>query len=228
MQPTKIVSYLRVSTDKQGDSGIGLESQRRIIRNAFPNSDILAEIQEVESGFNNNRPMLGEAVSMCKREGATLVFSDIDRAGRDERFLFSILPNLGVPYLDASTPHEDPNTSILMQIKKVFANIEGRKIQNRSKAATETRRLRGDKLGNPDNFTQQALQKSALKRKCIAVSLPENVRALAVIQLMEGKSNKEIAEYLNEYGFRTKNNCLFTHVQVKRIKEMFLTPRVAI
>lgn len=215
----KIVSYLRVSTDKQGESGIGLQGQRRTIRNAFPNAEIIAEFEEVESGFNNVRPKIYEAAKVCKKEKAVLVFADIDRAGRDEEFLFSILPKLGVEYKDATMPHEDPNSAI-MQFKKVFANLEGRKIQQRSRAASITRRMRGDVMGKPENFTQEVLAKSAKKRLLIAKLSPDNLKAYAVINLMKGESNNKIAEYLNEYGFRTRNGCDFTHTQVKRLKEL--------
>ena len=217
----KIVSYLRVSTNKQGESGIGLEGQRRVIRNAFPNCEIITEVEEVESGFNNSRPKLRDAVKICKQNGATLVFADIDRAGRDEEFLFSILPKLGVPYRDASAPSEDPSTSVLLQFKKVMANLEGKKIQGRSQQASITRKLRGDVMGKPENFTQDVLIRSAETRKETAIQSPENIRAYAVIKLMGGRSHKEIAEFLNLNAFKTRNHCEFTHVQVKRLIELY-------
>jgi hypothetical protein len=219
-QPNKIVAYYRVSTKIQGSSRIGLESQMRIIRQAFPNSEIIGEFEEVQSGFNNDRPKIYEAAELCRREGATLVFSDIDRASRDESFLFSTLPNLKVPYLDASAPNESQD-SMLISMKKIFAGYEGRKIQGRANQTIKTRRERGDILGNAKNFTDAAMIQSKATRELQAKSNRNTMLAVGVIRLMVGKKNTEIAAYLNKYGFKTRNNSSFTHVQVGRIKEMF-------
>jgi hypothetical protein len=134
--------------------------------------------------------------------------------------LFSILPNLKVPYLDASAPFESPD-GMLMQMKKVFSTYEGRKIQGRANQTVKTRRERGDILGNAANFTEDAMTQSKATRVLQAKRNPNNIQALGVIQLMQGKSNMEIANYLNKYGFKTRNNCDFTHVQVGRLKGMF-------
>lgn len=220
-QPQKIVAYYRVSTDKQGATGIGLESQRRTVRQAFPNSEIIGEFEEVLSGNNDSRPQVRRAAELAKETGSTLVFADIDRAGRSKNFLFNILPKLGVPYLDASTPNEDPN-SIMMDIKKIFANYEGGKVKTRAIKTVETRRKRGDILGNVGNFTTTALESSAETRRKYALENDNNKQAFAVINLMKGKSLTDISNYLNTYGFKTRGNSNFTPTQVKRVMGLYL------
>ena len=218
--PNKIVAYYRVSTKQQGESQLGLKSQERIVRNAFPNSEIIDEYTEIKSGGDNDRPLIYEAAAKCRETGATLVFAAIDRCGRDNEFLFSILPSLKVQYLSADMPNEAPN-SIVMSLKKIFANEELKTITNRNRQTITTRRERGDILGNAANFTKETLDASKKTRELQAKSNRNTMLAVGVIRLMEGKKNTEIAAYLNKYGFKTRNNSSFTHVQVGRIKEMF-------
>ena len=85
------VCYYRVSTQKQGLSGLGLESQKSIITNFInPDDVILFEFTEIESGKNRNRIELEKAIQLCKKEKATLIVAKLDRLARDVEFLFKI------------------------------------------------------------------------------------------------------------------------------------------
>ena len=91
MIETKYVAYLRVSTQKQGYSGLGLEAQREIIHNYLRDTTPISEYVEVESGRKSDRPKLKEALSQCRKEGATLIVAKLDRLARSVSFLSNLL-----------------------------------------------------------------------------------------------------------------------------------------
>ena len=85
------MSYLRVSTQKQGHSGLGLESQREIIQNHLYETPPITEFIEVESGRKKDRPKLKEALDLCRKTGATLIVAKLDRLARNVSFLSNLL-----------------------------------------------------------------------------------------------------------------------------------------
>lgn len=91
MTETKHVAYLRVSTQKQGYSGLGLEAQREIIHNYLRDTTPISEYVEVESGRKSDRPKLKEALSQCRKESATLIVAKLDRLARSVSFLSNLL-----------------------------------------------------------------------------------------------------------------------------------------
>lgn len=91
MTETKYVAYLRVSTQKQGYSGLGLEAQREIIHNYLRDTTPISEYVEVESGRKSDRPKLKEALSQCRKENATLIVAKLDRLARSVSFLSNLL-----------------------------------------------------------------------------------------------------------------------------------------
>lgn len=91
MTETKYVAYLRVSTQKQGYSGLGLEAQREIIHNYLRDTTPISEYVEVESGRKSDRPKLKEALSQCRKESATLIVAKLDRLARSVSFLSNLL-----------------------------------------------------------------------------------------------------------------------------------------
>ena len=105
MAKGSFVSYLRVSTQKQGQSGLGLEAQRKTVEDYLNGGDwnVIEELVEIESGKNNRRPKLNEAIDLCKASGATLVVAKIDRLTRDAAFLLS-LKDAGIDFIAADMP----------------------------------------------------------------------------------------------------------------------------
>ena len=94
MTETKYIAYLRVSTQKQGFSGLGLEAQREIIHNYLKDTVPIAEYIEVESGRKSDRPKLKEALSQCRKENATLIVAKLDRLARSVSFLSNLFENI--------------------------------------------------------------------------------------------------------------------------------------
>lgn len=157
MATGKWISYIRVSTAKQGRSGLGLESQRSAIHEFLNGGDweLLAEFKEVESGKNDDRPELKKALEDCQRRGATLLIAKLDRLSRDAHFLLG-LQKSGVDFVAVDMPSATPFT---VGIMAVVAEDERRRISDRTKAALAAAEARGTKLGNPQNLTRAAADK---------------------------------------------------------------------
>ena len=142
----RYVAYFRVSTDKQGRSGLGLEGQRKAVLDFLNGGawELVAERTEVESGKRaNNRPALIEALQLCRVHNATLLIAKLDRLSRDAHFLLG-LQKAGVRFIAADMPHADNFT---VGILAMVAQKEREMISERTKAALAAAKARGVKLG---------------------------------------------------------------------------------
>src|SRR6476660_4456978 len=144
----KFVSYLRVSTKRQGESGLGLEAQRKAVSDFLNggNWQLVEELVEVESGkHDHNRPALHRALEACKVYGATLVIAKLDRLSRDAHFLLG-LQKAGVKFVAADMPEAN---EMVVGIMALVAQAERRMISERTKAALKAAKARGKRLGKP-------------------------------------------------------------------------------
>jgi DNA invertase Pin-like site-specific DNA recombinase len=146
----KVVSYYRVSTTRQGESGLGLESQRETVRRYVSSHgmETVGEFTEVESGKVNDRPELTKALNVCRKNGATLVVSKLDRLSRNALFLLQ-LQQSNVEFICCDCPNVDRFT---VGILALVAQREREMISERTKSALQAARIRGVRLGtrNPD------------------------------------------------------------------------------
>ncbi|WP_316232894.1 recombinase family protein [Bradyrhizobium sp. SZCCHNPS2010] len=139
------VSYCRVSTARQGKSGLGLEAQREAVSRYLNGGQwsLVAEFTEVESGKRNDRPELAKALRACRVYGAKLVIAKLDRLSRDAHFLLG-LEKAGVDFVAADMPHANRLT---VGIMAMVADEERRMISQRTKAALAAAKKRGVQLG---------------------------------------------------------------------------------
>ncbi|UFH57714.1 recombinase family protein [Spirosoma sp. KNUC1025] len=211
---TKYVAYYRVSTRAQGDSGLGLEGQRAAVA-GFVKGLIVAEYTEVESGKNNQRVQLTAAIDRANREKATLVIAKLDRLSRNASFIFT-LRDSGVNFQCVDMP--DANT-LTIGIFATLAQHERELISSRTKAALQAKIAQGARLGKPENLTPQAQAKGAQANRHKAINNPETRKAegLAVELRRNKKTYTEIADKLNQFGFKTAQGCQFHPMQVKRL-----------
>jgi DNA invertase Pin-like site-specific DNA recombinase len=202
------VAYYRVSTQKQGQSGLGLEAQKVAVR-AFLKCEtcIIAEYTEVESGKRDARPQLSSAIAMAKASGSVLVIAKLDRLSRNAAFIFA-LKDSGVEFVCADMP--DANT-LTIGIFAVLAQHERELISSRTKAALEAKKAQGHRLGTPANLTEEARSKGLKIRQANAVNCKENKQAIHLIlsAKAEGKSFPQIVNKLNELGYLTSRGKKF-------------------
>jgi len=140
-----IVTYLRVSTQKQGRSGLGLEAQQKAVADYLSTGqwNLLEEFVEIESGKNNKRPKLLEAIDLCKASGAKLLVGRLDRLARDAAFLMN-LKDAGIDFVCADMPEANRLTIGIMAL---VAEQEREAISKRTKEALAAAKARGVQLG---------------------------------------------------------------------------------
>ncbi len=141
----KVVSYYRVSTRRQGDSGLGLEAQRADVRRHLQGAAPIAEFVEIESGSKDasERPELDKALATCRAHGAVLVVAKLDRLARNVEFTARLM-NSGVRFIACDNPHANELT---IHILAAMAEHERKQISARTKAALSAAKARGVKLG---------------------------------------------------------------------------------
>lgn len=218
MNKLKYVSYLRVSTQKQGHSGLGLEAQREIIRNYLHEKTPITEFIEVESGRKKDRPKLKEALDLCRKTGATLIVAKLDRLARNVCFLSSLLET-DVEIIFCDFPQAN---KMVLHILSAISQYEAELTASRTKSALAAKRARGFKLGNPEHLLdkhQQAIQNSIMTCKSKADNNPNNKRAVAMLRTLvkEEHSLKEMADILNREGFVTSKGACFSKATVYKL-----------
>lgn len=142
----KAIPYYRVSTDRQGRSGLGLEAQQRSVQDfaAVSRLELLGSFTEIESGSYNRRPILRQALQRCRQEGATLLIAKLDRLARDVAFVSSLMKSR-VKFIAVDFP--DAN-DLMLHIMAAFAEHERRQISVRTKEAMASAKLRGITFGS--------------------------------------------------------------------------------
>ena len=217
-EETKYVAYLRVSTQKQGYSGLGLEAQREIIHNYLHDTIPISEYVEVESGRKSDRPKLKEALSQCRKEGATLIVAKLDRLARSVSFLSSLLESdVDIVFCDFPQANK-----MVLHIISAISQYEAELTAARTKAALQAKKARGFNLGNPEHLLdkhEEAIQNSIKTCKAKADSNPNNKRAIALLRTLvkEEHTYQEMAEILNREGFVSSHGCSFTKSTVYKL-----------
>jgi DNA invertase Pin-like site-specific DNA recombinase len=212
MATGKFVSYLRVSTDKQGRSGLGLEAQREAVDRFLNDGNwtVVREYVETESGKRTDRPKLRAALAHAKAIGATVVFAKLDRLTRNVDLLRGLVTS-GVDLMFCDLPHVPPGAMgrfLLTQMASV-AELEAGLISERTKAALAAAKRRGVKLGNPNGaralWGKQVGNDAAVARiKAKASEHAENLRAIVEDARTHGiTSVGALAEELNQRGVLT-------------------------
>lgn len=215
----KFIAYYRVSTLKQGASGLGLEAQRSTVEAHIKElgGSVWREYVEVCSGTRNDRVRLTEAMRECRLTGATLVIAKLDRLSRDRRFLME-LADSKLKFICSDMREANPLTIGMMA---VMADYETKLISARTKAALSAAKNRGVVLGNPKLALVRNTDTTKAREVHIALSKERNNEILLIINDLMYNSPKsslrKIAELLNEAGYKTARGSQFSSVQVMRI-----------
>jgi DNA invertase Pin-like site-specific DNA recombinase len=211
----KWVSYLRVSTDKQGASGLGLEAQRKAVADYLNGGKwaLAAEMVEVESGKrSDNRPELHKALALCKKLKAKLIVAKLDRLARNVHFISGLMQS-GVDFVAVDFPYVNKLT---VHILAAVAEHEREMISERTKAALAAAKARGQKLGGPklkeaQRSGQEGNRKAADRFAANVRPIIEGIRASGAVSL------RAIAKALNARGVATARGGVWTPVQVTAV-----------
>jgi DNA invertase Pin-like site-specific DNA recombinase len=213
----RFVAYYRVSTARQGRSGLGLEAQKAAVL-AFinGNAELVAEFTEVESGKHAEREQLRKAIAACKKHKAKLVIAKLDRLSRNLAFIATLMES-GVEFVAVDMPEANKLT---VHILAAMAEHEREQISKRTKDALAAAKRRGKRLGNPDIAEVAKRGRAALKAN--ARRFAANVRPIIDEIIRSGiTSHNAIAAKLNERNVRTARGGTWTHVQVGAILHPF-------
>lgn len=212
---SKLVAYYRVSTQEQGDSGLGLEAQKAAVEAYATGAglDIIAEYVEIESGTDNDRPELLKAIMKTKRtRGAGLIVKSQCRLARKATKALTIFES--VPVVVSDRPSM---TTLEVQFRAIIDEEEARRISDRTKAALKALKARGVKLGKPENLTHAAQLKGASSNAKKADDRNRDVTPVILAMRAEGLGMKAIADRLNAEGHTTANGGDWHAAQVQRI-----------
>jgi len=198
----KIVCYLRVSTSRQGSSGLGLEAQLQAVQQyaTSMSAHITATYTEIETGKLNTRPQLAQALHLAKVTGATLVIAKLDRLSRNAAFLMT-LQDAGVRFIAADLPQAN---NLTIGIMALVAQQEAEAISKRTREALQAAKRRGQVLGNPNGAA--ALKNTAAISVIKAKADHHAADLRSVINSLKGEgiiSLGSIAKALNERGILT-------------------------
>jgi DNA invertase Pin-like site-specific DNA recombinase len=215
----KAIPYYRVSTERQGHSGLGLEAQQKSVRDyaACHHLELVFEFTEIESGKKNKRPGLLQAIEACKQHKATLLIAKLDRLSRNVAFISKLMES-GVDFVAVDNPNAN---KLMVHIMAAFAEYERDQISQRTKAALAAAKERGVKLGvNGKEILSQ-------KNKDAAKLFASNMKPVIENLYQQGITTiREITERLNTDQIKTYqgDNCRWhkntVHTLIKRINSL--------
>jgi DNA invertase Pin-like site-specific DNA recombinase len=219
----RYVTYLRVSTEKQGVSGLGLEAQRAAVQAHLNGGSwkIVAEVVEVESGKDNARPQLAKALRLCRLHNATLLVAKLDRLSRNVAFIANLMESK-VRFCAADMPEADETHLHMMS---VFAQHEARMISTRTRAALGAKKARGTALGGRRVSISRwaAIAAEGREASVTSRSTKSLKRAQDVLpSIEEAKANgavtlRQIADALNRDEIQAPRGGAWSAVQVSRV-----------
>lgn len=228
--PRRFVAYLRVSTEGQGRSGLGLEAQRQVVAAhvARTGGEVVAEFQEVESGRKNSRPQLAVALACCRTRRAVLLVAKLDRLARDARFLLGLVEGTGeagVVFCDLPQLPPGPVGKFMLTQMAAVAELEAGLTGQRTRAALAAAKARGTRLGNPQlqpGTPEAAAGARAVKGERARAwaaelrAVVEGLRAEGAVP--EGAGLRVVAAALEARGIRTpRGGAAWSAAQVRRV-----------
>jgi DNA invertase Pin-like site-specific DNA recombinase len=207
----RFVAYYRVSTDRQGKSGLGLDAQREAVENYLNGGSwtMAAEFTEVESGKRADRPQLAAALAACKKHKAKLVIAKLDRLSRNLAFIATLMDS-GVEFIAVDNPHANKLT---VHILAAVAQHEREAIAQRTREALQAAKARGKRLGNPRLAEARPLALEA-NREAARRSAANVLPIIRQIQASGISSFRGVARALTARGVQTARGGQWTARQV--------------
>tara|TARA_R110002126_G_scaffold291062_1_gene450184 strand:+ start:6645 stop:7313 length:669 start_codon:yes stop_codon:yes gene_type:complete len=216
----RFIAYYRVSTAKQGQSGLGLEAQQAAVADYLTSNtgELITEYTEIQSGSKDNRPELQAALRQCRLTGATLLIAKLDRLSRNRSFLMSVQDS-SVKFVAVDMPEANHFTVGLMAC---LADYERELISERTKAALKAAKARGVKLGNPRLNEVRHTDTSAATEARTTKAKQRNAEILEIINEMRDSTGTEVSlrdltKMLNDAGYKTSRGKEWHPTSVSRV-----------
>ena len=211
----QFVLYTRVSTRRQGDSGLGLDAQKRDIdlylsTYAEIPYEIVGEFQDIESGANGERPELWKAINLAEKTGATLLVAKLDRLSRKVSFISGLMDRKRLNLVVATMPHAD---KFQLHIYAALAEQEREFISIRTKAALKEAKAKGVKLGGNRGNIDSANEAARAVADTHAAKVMDTIRPLRDA----GRTLQQIADTLNRTGVATSRGGKWYATTVKNV-----------
>ncbi len=238
MAEGRFVSYLRVSTQKQGRSGLGIGAQRKAVANYLNGGqwELIEEVVEQESGKNSRRPQLTRALALCRLHDATLVVAKLDRLARNVAFIANLMERK-VRFVAADMPEAN---DLNLHIMAAMAEYEAKAIKDRTKRALAEAKARGKKLGGyrwPKGWDIRAMAKAGNAESIIvraeaarerASNLMPEIEAIKAeaAKNAEASTLRRIAAGLNKRRIRAPRGGKWSAAQVRRVMPIVVSQQI--
>ncbi len=206
---TGFIAYFRVSTDRQGRSGLGLEAQKEAVRHYLASIDgtQIAEYTEIETGKRSDRPELQKALTTCRRQKAKLVIAKLDRLSRNVAFIAAMMDS-GVEFVACDNPHA---TRLTLHILAAVAEHEREMIAARTRSALQAAKARGVKLG------RNGIECLAPANRAAAIERAARLKPTLLELIGAGMSVRQIVAELTSRGISTPHGGRWHPQTVARI-----------
>jgi DNA invertase Pin-like site-specific DNA recombinase len=206
------IAYYRVSTDRQGRSGLGLDAQRSAVAAYIAGrGELTAEYTEIESGKRNDRPQLAEALTACRQQKAVLVIARLDRLARNVAFIANLMDSTA-EFVAVDMPQANRLT---LHILAAVAEHERELISKRTREALAAAKARGQRLGNPRAALAAPLAHQAARQQADDFALP--LRPLLDSMRDQGQTLQAIADEMNRRGIATARGGLWRPQTVQNL-----------
>ena len=206
------IAYYRVSTDRQGRSGLGLDAQRTAVAAYLARGgELLAEYTEIESGKRNDRPQLAAALALCRQKRARLIIAKLDRLARNVAFIANLMDS-GVEFVACDMPEANRLT---LHILAAVAEHEREMTSKRTTEALAAAKARGTRLGNP-RPAEAAAQGRAVVSAHLA-TYRDQVRPVIAELHAQGLGLRAIAREMNRRAIPTARGRLWEAAQVRNL-----------
>ena len=199
----KYVIYYRVSTTKQGVSGLGLEAQKQQVENYLQSKNdvvVLNEYVEIDSGKKANRIELAKAVAEAKKNKAVLLVAKLDRVARNVKFFLELLDQINIEFADLpNLKIGTSDTRLMLTQLSAFAEWEASKISERTKSALQAKKQRGERMGVKG---KENIKATNGKRKELANEFAKSIAPI-LNGLRNTMSQRQLVTYLNQQGIKS-------------------------
>jgi len=213
------IAYYRVSTKRQGQSGLGMEAQQAAVMRHVESTrgKLIGSFNEVESGKKNDRPQLKAALAAAKKSNAIVIIAKLDRLGRRASYILRLIDESGVNFHICDMPNADKLT---ITILAAVAEREAENISTRTKAALAAKKARGAKLGNPR--LDEARKKAVRSNRKLDKVRQDGIREIISEIVTKGRvtTHKAIADCLNARGIPTARGGQWHTTTVRRLIPM--------